>query len=207
MTRMCRLGHFRSLLGPTLLLSLTASCSRPTPAVPTENIPSATPFEDRPHDSSQGSPQSAALLERNFVGSDLPFGSTETLPPGTLLTVRLKSPLTAQNGGSNATFEAIVDDAVVVDGNTLIPKGTVASGRVGAVRISNLQPDRGYVRLTLESLSMDGRSLPLQTANLFARQTFGDLRSGSIHLEKGRQLTFHLTEAFHAEAEAVRTSH
>lgn len=203
---MSRLGQPRPLIGAMLMLFLPVSgCSRPTPGVPIEGA--ASSFEDRRPNTPAASSESAALLQKNVSGSGLPFGSSEMLPPGTLITVRLKSPLIAENDESNATFEAVFDEAVIADGNTLIPRGSVASGRVGAVRISNLRPDRGYVRLTLESVSLDGLDLAMKTANLFARQKSGDLRSGTIRLEKGRRLTFQLTEAFNPEAERVSASH
>lgn len=203
---MSRFSQSCTSIVATLLLFLSAGCTSPTPGLPNEGASSATPIEDRAHDSKGTSPQAAALIQKSVVGNDLPFGSTEVLPSGTLLSVRLKSPLTAQAQESNTRFEAIVDDPVILDGNTLIPRGAVVSGRVGQVRISTVRPDRGYVRLTLESLNLDGLDLPLKTANLFARQKSGDLKSGTIRLEKGRRLTFQTTEPFYPDAQNLSTA-
>jgi len=113
------------------------------------------------------------------------------------MTVRLKSAIVAAEKGSTDAFVAIVDEPITFEGNTLIPRGTIVSGRVGAAHIPNLRPDRGYVRLGIESVNLDGLDLPVQTATLFARQISGDLRPGIIRLEKGRRLTFRLAEPFY----------
>ena len=177
-----------------------------TPTVPPESPSPTKAFEDQAQPDGEASPQSTALLQKGVIGNDLPFNSAEVLPAGTLLTVRLKSPLTARDQDSNTTFEGIIDDPVIVDGNTLIPSGVVVSGHVGQVRISNMRPDRGYVRLTLESLNLDGLDLPLKTSNLFARQKGRDIKSATIRLEKGRRLTFQLTEPFRPETEHFSAS-
>jgi hypothetical protein len=92
---------------------------------------------------------------------------------------------------------------------------------VESARVSDVRRDAGYVRLTLESIQIDGKDVPLQTSSLFARGTAGDAsavhpsagtadtsRIGQSHpaqpradqatiirLKKGRRLTFRLTEA------------
>jgi len=203
MSPMSRLGQFRLLIGSMLLLFLSAAgCSRPTPGLPAENTTSTgqTPFEDSARGSGEDGAPTTAVLEKNIVGN-LPFENRQVLPAGSLLTVRLKSPLTAENEGSKGTFAATVDEPVIAEGMTLIPEGAQVSGRIGQVRISNMRPDRGYVRLELESVSLDGFDLPVQTADLFARQISGDVRPGTIRLEKGRRLTFRLTEPFYPGAQ------
>lgn len=131
----------------------------------------------------------------------LPFRDGENLPAGTMITVRLQKDLTADNPDSSATFDAVVDHAIVVEGATLVTRGTNAMGRVEAANASMMKQDQGYVRLTLASLSIGGRDLPVQTASLFARgnaaapqDSENDASKPVVHLEKGRRLTFRLTE-------------
>ena len=51
------------------------------------------------------------------------------------------------------------------------------------------------VRLALESVHMGGVDVPVQTASLFARQgPAADISPSTVRLEKGRRLTFRLTE-------------
>lgn len=129
----------------------------------------------------------------------LPFRDGENLPAGTMITVRLQKELTADHPDSSTTFDAVVDHAIVVEGATLVTRGANAIGRVESANTSMMKQDQGYVRLTLATLSIGGRELPVQTASLFARgQADAPLENQAakpvVHLEKGRRLTFRLTE-------------
>ena len=145
----------------------------------------------------------------------LPFHNSRNLPAGTLLTVRLKHPISTESPGNDGTFEAIVDEPVVVEGNRLVPRGATVSGRVESTRSSNLKRNLGYVRLALDSIHLSGGILPIQTSSLFVRgnsvmRLFRKRRSPSdipqnnaptlIHVEKGRRLTFRLTEPAYVSA-------
>lgn len=142
----------------------------------------------------------------------LPFHDPQNLPAGTLLTVRLKYPISAENPGANGTFEAVVDDPVVIEGNKLVPRGANVAGRVESARASNVRRNRGYVRLALDSIHLAGVNLPIQTSSLFVKGNAGDTQvpqgDGSqneasaavIRIEKGRRLTFRLTEPAYVAA-------
>jgi len=142
----------------------------------------------------------------------LPFDDRQSLPAGTLLTVRLKNPVSAENPDANVTFEAIVDEPVVIEGNQLVPRGATVAGRVESARASNLKRDRGYVRLALDSIHLADLTLPIQTSSLFVRGNPGETEVPQdeapqneeaptvIRLEKGRRLTFRLTEPVYVAA-------
>jgi hypothetical protein len=131
----------------------------------------------------------------------LPFRDGENLPAGTMITVRLQKDLTADNPDSSTMFDAVVDHAIVVAGATLVTRGTNVMGRVESAKTSMIKQNQGYVRLTLATLSVGGRDLPMQTASLFARgnaaapqDSENEAAMPVVHLEKGRRLTFRLTE-------------
>src|SRR5207248_10256820 len=105
--------------------------------------------------------------------SDLPFRDPQTLPAGTLLTVRLKNPVSAENPDADRTFQAVVDQPIVIEGNKLVPAGTLVSGRVESARASNLKRNSGYLRLTLDSIDLAGSKLPMQTSSLFVSGNAG----------------------------------
>jgi hypothetical protein len=142
----------------------------------------------------------------------LPFHNSQNLPAGTLLTVRLKHPISAENPAANGTFEALVDEAVVVEGNRLVPRGAVVRGRVESARAFDVRRNGGYVRLALDSLHLAGGNLPIRTSSLFVRGNAGGnpLRPGEpppsdptatvVSIEKGRRLTFRLTESAYVAA-------
>jgi hypothetical protein len=142
------------------------------------------------------------------------FSDSDILPAGTLLTVRLEKALSADAPEAGGVFDAVVEEPVVVNGVTIIPQGVGVAGRIEAARASALKRSRAYVRLTLASIEVGGRDLAIQTSSLFARgrsdatamledaDSFGSVTPigsvspislvNSVHLEKGRLLTFRL---------------
>jgi len=180
------------LLGPMVLaLLVTAACYRPT-TVPADGASAANPVPFQA--SRDGDSESDASSDSGAGAANLPFRETEALPAGTLLSVRLVDPLSVEVPTAKEPFEAILDEPVVIDGSTLIPRGATVFGRVQAARVSKLKPDRGYVRLGLESIHIGKADVAIQTASLFARQTSSSPDVSPIRLEKGRRLTFRLTE-------------
>ena len=94
----------------------------------------------------------------------------------------------------------------MIEGNSLVPRGATVAGRVESALASNVRRNRGYVRLALDSIHLAGVNLPIQTSSLFVRGNSGDTQTGQgedgakIHLEKGRRLTFRLTEPVYVAA-------
>lgn len=180
----------RRLICPVILVLLcSAACSRPAD-LPTEGTiqDNSAPFRPDSHgDGDESAGQPVGPPEQG-----LPFRDSQSLPAGTLLTVRLKGAITTGTTISENSFQAIVDEPVIIEGNTLIPRGTTVVGRVESSRISTLRPNRAYVRLALESMHIGGMEVPVQTASLFTRET--PQRDESIRMEKGRRLTFRLME-------------
>jgi hypothetical protein len=122
----------------------------------------------------------------------LPFDDTQTIPIGTLLTVRLRAPIFAEKSDS---FEGIVELPVVVRGRTVIAQGALVSGLVEFATSSSINPERGYVRLVLTAIRVSGSDLPVRSASLFTRQDNPSQPSNpGVRLEKGHRLTFRLTE-------------
>jgi hypothetical protein len=164
------------------------------------------PFHDEASKSVASS--SAKLLNASDQGAkpdNLPF-QDENLPAGTLVTVSLKSAISGGSSGMHNTFEAVVDEPVIIEGNTLIARGTVVSGRVQSVRTSKVQPDRGYICLALASIHVGGIDVPVRTADLYARQSLTTSKSSSvIRLEKGRRLTFRLIEPANVSSQRAQS--
>jgi len=181
-------------------LLLVAACSRPAGlrsdgATPSDQHP--VPFHDD-RSAPGSSPGVSSVAQDNGLKpeSGLPFRDPQSLPAGTMLTVRLKNPISADNPDGSGTFEAVLDEPVVIEGNALVPRGVSVAGRVESARASKVEPKRGYVRLTLDSIDFAGKDLPVQTSSLFARGNApdGDPSLSVITLEKGRRLTFRLAE-------------
>jgi hypothetical protein len=184
-----------------LLLLLDAGCSRPAGLNPSGS--SATDAHQAPFRDADG--KAAADANANVLSpdqekptngdADLPFRDAKNLPAGTLLTVRLKNPVSADNPQASGTFEAVVEEPVTVEGTTLVPRGASVAGRVESARTSKVKGN-AYVRVTLDSIDIAGKDLHLQTSSLFARGNAAGRGPtlDPLTLEKGRRLTFRLTE-------------
>lgn len=119
-----------------------------------------------------------------------------SLPAGTLLSVRLTAPVPAASASGMNSFAGAVEEPIVVRGDTVIPRGATVDGRVESALASDLKPNRGYVRLALESIQVGGSEVPVQTTSLFVRQAaLTPASSPMIRVEKGRLLTFRLLNA------------
>jgi hypothetical protein len=159
-----------------LTLSLLCACSRP-PAGNAANPsdPQKLPFDRTP--SSNGISPSQSLIP-----------SATKLPEGTPIPIRLRSALSSASSHAGDTFNATVDEAVAIDGQTLIAPGTPAIGRVLEARRSAsssassrdgslghsldhpLEP--GYLRIVLVSLNLGGKQVTIETSSIFVKGSF-----------------------------------
>jgi hypothetical protein len=184
-------------LSRLLLLALlaTTACSRPI-SVPTEDVSNegSAPFGNS-QEPGNGSGPAPASAGQTTPERSLPFRKLEEVPAGTLLSVRLELPITVAVPIADDSFQGVVEQSVVIDGGTFIPQGTRVAGRIETVFISKLEPERSYVRLALESVHLGTADVPVQTTSFFARQSRSPGQTSStVLLEKGRRLTFRLTE-------------
>ncbi len=207
-------SQFRGQMTCFMLLALlgVSGCNGPA-SIPSDESSAPTdqhqaPFHDEASQSVVSS--SAKLLHASDQAAkpdNLPF-QDENLPAGTLVTVSLEGAISGGSSGMHDTFDAVVDVPVVIEGNTLIARGTIVSGRVQSVRTSKVKPDRGYICLALASIHVRGIDVPVQTADLYARQSPTTSRSSSaIRLEKGRRLTFRLTEPAYVSSQRAQSAH
>jgi hypothetical protein len=199
-------GLVALFVGATLY---TSGCSRPL-GLPTEGATTQTdqtPFRDDGGKSGNPSLADFASTPSDTGAShdQIPFRDAQSLPIGTLLTIRLKSTVSAENSSANNKFDAVLDEPILLRGDTLVPRGIAASGRVESIRTSDLKPSRGYIRLVLASVHLGGIDVPVQTASLFVRPPSGvEPAAHGMRLEKGRRLTFRLTEPLYTSNQSAR---
>ena len=93
----------------------------------------------------------------------------EQAPAGTSLVVRLQSPLSSADAQPGDRFDAVLDEPIIVQGHTLAEPGTPVQGRVVAVEPSRSGQYSGYLRLTLVTITINGRPLQLETSSMFAK--------------------------------------
>lgn len=179
-----------------LTLSLVCGCGRPPSEDASNSDSQKLPFDRQPR--STGVSPSQSLIP-----------STTKLPEGTGLPVRLQSALSSASSHAGDTFNATIDEPVVIDGQTVVASGTPATGRVleakpaARSRGSSLEP--GYLRIVLVSLNVGGRTVMIETSSIFARGVSREERnaapgraSGSttkdIVFGRDRRLNFRLAQ-------------
>jgi hypothetical protein len=204
-----------------LALTLSQGCSRSEPPnAGSASSEQSLPFH--PDAEPEATSDGAHPDRRDKVQADpksvsaLPFRAeshARVLPSGTLLTVQLEDSLSTARVRAGDLFTAVVTAPLALDGDTLIPRGTVVTGRIESAQSPadrpGLVPGTGFFRLTLSAITVEGRQIPLQTSSLFARGAFqppnlsplGSPSSGrssdsgpdGVQVRKGRRLTFRLT--------------
>jgi hypothetical protein len=88
------------------------------------------------------------------------------IPAGTAVTIRLQSSVSSATAHSGDTFEAVLDEPVSVGGQTVAPRGAAVTGKVVAARASGRLQDPGFLELTLASISVNGKSVPVQSSSI-----------------------------------------
>jgi hypothetical protein len=153
--------HAHRMAVVLLMLGLTCACGRP----PADNATNAADSQKLPFDRP---PRSTGISPSQSL-----VPSTTKLPEGTPIPIRLQSALSSASSHAGDTFSAILDEPIVIDGETLIAGGTPATGRVleakpsGRSRESSLEP--GYLRIVLVSLNVGGKPVIIETSSIFAK--------------------------------------
>jgi len=99
----------------------------------------------------------------------LPFTENKPLviPASTAIYVRLQQALSSRTAQPGQQFSAVLDEPLMVEDQTVAAKGTPVEGRVVAARNSGRLHNSGYLRITLSSITVNGKTLPLQTNSMF----------------------------------------
>jgi len=83
---------------------------------------------------------------------------THTVPSGTEIFLRLKTPVSTTSSHLNESVEASTERAVEVNGEIAIPLGAVLSGRIALLIPSSSPTDRAKLRLQFNSLKVPGEA-------------------------------------------------
>lgn len=117
------------------------------------------------------------------------------LPEGKSIGVHLRANLSSASARVGDTFDGVVDEPVVNDEQTLVPRGAAVIVRVLAARRSDAR-ESGYLRIALVSVEVGGKTVLLDTSSIFAK---GGSRAGGaprdVIFTPERRLIFHVTES------------
>ena len=91
------------------------------------------------------------------------------LPAGTPLTVRLQTAIASVSSSTGDSFSGTLDEPVVIEGQTAVPRGATVTGRVLAAKASGRLQDPGYLRIALVSIEVEGKPVTIETSSIFAK--------------------------------------
>src|SRR5215472_14657572 len=94
---------------------------------------------------------------------------TVTLPAGTPVTVRLQTPVSSAASQAGEIFDAVLDEPLSVDGQTVASRGAAARGKVTIAQHSGRLHHPGELGLTLVSVSVQGQDVPLESSHIYAK--------------------------------------
>jgi hypothetical protein len=92
-----------------------------------------------------------------------------TLPAGTSVVVSLQQSISSETAQSGQGFDAVLEEPLVVNGQTVAPKGADVRGQVLAARKSGHMHKSGYLRIGLSSIKLEGKDVPVQTSSIFVQ--------------------------------------
>jgi hypothetical protein len=180
------------LLPVLLMLSLLWACGRSPADDAASSASQKLPFDRQPR--SAGISPSQSLIP-----------STTKLPEGTTIPIRLQSALSSASSRAGESFNATIDEPVLIDGQALVARGTPAIGRVLEAKASassrrtslgsplgssvdsslesSLEP--GYLRIVLVSLNVGGKTVMIETSSIFAKGGSREDRNSSAGAASG----------------------
>jgi len=101
---------------------------------------------------------------RDERGSDAPAeGERVTLPPDTIISVRIADEINSSKNHTGDIFTGIVDPSVLVHDQVVIPRGTEAHVRMAEDKKGGHIHGKAEVRLELISLVVNGRRLGVES--------------------------------------------
>ncbi len=146
-----------------ILLALPVACARQPqpPGVSDENGSGSVDERKLPFDQRADS--------RGIAPTSSLVPTPQDLPAGTPVTVRLRSSISSGTAHPGDPFQAVLDDPIILQGRTVLPTGTPITGEVVGVNRSATAHAPAYLRLTLISLSLNGKDVALQSSSLFTK--------------------------------------
>ncbi|OFV97760.1 MAG: hypothetical protein A3F68_12865 [Acidobacteria bacterium RIFCSPLOWO2_12_FULL_54_10] len=91
-------------------------------------------------------------------------GKSETIPAGTIVTVRIMDSLDSEINYAGETFRATLDNPLTVDGRVIIHRGAEAIGRLTTSEASGRFRGRSVIGIELTAINFDGKSVAIQTS-------------------------------------------
>jgi hypothetical protein len=151
-------------------LFLTISCTSKPPATDSSNGANNPSSGSNGTDTSNAAPASSntggAMSDNRMASEKPPAVQPIVVPTGTVLTVRLGEALSSKTSQAGQTFTASVVTPVDVDGKTVIPAGSSATGTVVAAQSAGKFKGSSLLQIKLDSITIGGHSRSIQTSSI-----------------------------------------
>lgn len=170
--------------GLALWLVLAVGCSK-APTNPADDAAQNAPQQALPfsHDAQQQPGPAPSETADNTSAANNPGAVTNpgiepskslvpavlSIPAGTPIYIRLQNEVSSRSARPGDAFDAVIDEPIVLNGETVVRRGAHATGRVVEAKSSGRLHASGYLRLTLASITVDGRAVPVETSSIFAK--------------------------------------
>lgn len=100
----------------------------------------------------------ALLLCGSLMKAQRRSSATTSIPPGTPITVRINENLSSESAKAGDTLTGTLAQPLVVNGNTVFPRGAAVAGRVISAKKSGRLSDPGVLELMLVSIGDGSQS-------------------------------------------------
>lgn len=121
------------------------------------------PSSESSNSNSSSSPSSSSSTGNN-APPPAPAPAPIVIPAGKTLTVTVDQDISTKTNSSGDVFAASLAEPVTVDGQTVIPAGTHATGTIVQARAAGHVKGGALLELTLDSLSLNGQKYSVATS-------------------------------------------
>lgn len=145
---------------------LTLSCTSKPPATDSTNGANSSGANGNDASNSTPSNSSGAMSDTRMAPAKPAAVQPIVVPTGTVLTVRLGEALSSKDSQAGQTFTASVVSPVEVDGKTVIPGGSSATGTVVAAQAAGKFKGASLLQIKLDSVTIGGHAHSVQTSSV-----------------------------------------
>lgn len=162
----------------TMLLAISACNKKPSEPASESGGPAANTAAP----GANAAPTEAASQPREKAAEKKPVAEEKpiVIPAETVMTVRLAQAVGSKISHSGDNFTATVANPVDVDGKTVIPSGASASGTVADAAPLGRFKGGAVLRLTLDSVTVHGRTYPIETTAVTRTQAGKGKRTATM---------------------------
>ncbi len=123
----------------------------------------AAPVEPQPRRTGLLKPDAATRPTATTAATTSAARSGTEIPAGTQITIRMIDDVDSQAAKVGQTFQAEVDDPVMVQGRTVVPRGATVITKLVDVQDPNKLSGGGQLTLDLASLTINGKTVDVST--------------------------------------------